>query len=317
MPIFFRNVKTFLQAAALTLALAPTAHADVQKFLIPAGEGGGWDTTARETGAALTKMGLIGGAKYVNYSGEGGGRALNALATSKDYKDALMVQSLPLILRSLSGVYERSFRDVTPVAMLIAEYQVVVVNKDSPYQNMNDLLAAIKEIGKRKPIVGGSAKGSLDHITALAVLEAANMSSKKLRYSASDGGGDAMRKFSNGYALAMVTGMGEVVKQIKSGELRALGVTSAERLEGFDIPTMKEQGLDVVLANWRGFFVAPGTPDKTVTKYADMLAALDKSPDWKTVRLKYGWESLYIPTQDARGFLEEQEVTIRRLLNSI
>ena len=286
-------------------------------FMIPAGQGGGWDTTAREAGAAMLKLKLLDDAAFTNLSGNGGGRALDEMIANAKFSNHLMVQSLPLIMRNITGQYSHSFRDITPVAIMIAEYQVVVVQQDSPLKSMDDLLQMIKLHGKKKPLVGGSAKGSLDHITALAILEAGGLSADYLRYSASNGGGDAIRKFSVGYALAMVTGLGEVIEQIKSGEFRVLGITSETRIEGLEAPTLKEQGIDVVLANWRGFFVSKKIQPEILQHYKAMLKTMNDSPEWKVTRNKYGWEPFYIAGDNAAGFLENQERVITSLVQKI
>ncbi|OZG72422.1 hypothetical protein BTA51_14925 [Hahella sp. CCB-MM4] len=286
-------------------------------ILIPAGQGGGWDTTAREAGNTLQQLKLVTSANYTNLSGNGGGRALNEIISNPKYKNHLMVQSLPLIMRNISGQYDHSFRDIVPVAIMIAEYQVVVVTKDSPFHTMSELLQSIQEHGKKKPLVGGSAKGSLDHITALAVLDAAGIPASKLRYSPSNGGGDAIRKFSVGYALAMVTGLGEVIEQVKSGEFRVLGITSEQRIEGLNAPTMKEQGIDVVLANWRGFFASKGVNAELLNNYKDLLSEMNLSPEWKQARNRYGWEPFYISGDNAEAFLLTQERTINKLVQKI
>ncbi|WP_020408313.1 tripartite tricarboxylate transporter substrate binding protein [Hahella ganghwensis] len=297
--------------------LSQAASLSDLNILIPAGQGGGWDTTAREAGNTLQQLNLVETANYTNLSGNGGGRALSEIINNTLYRDHLMVQSLPLIMRNISGQYDHSFRDILPVAIMIAEYQVVVVTKDSPFQNMNDLLAAIKEHGKKKPLVGGSAKGSLDHITALAVLEAADIPSSKLRYSPSNGGGDAIRKFSVGYALAMVTGLGEVIDQVKSGEFRILGITSEQRIEGLNAPTMKEQGINVILANWRGFFASRKVNAELLNTYKGLLADMNLSQEWKQTRQKYGWEPFYITSDNAEAFLQTQERTISKFVKNI
>ncbi|MBU6953548.1 tripartite tricarboxylate transporter substrate binding protein [Hahella sp. HN01] len=287
-------------------------------FLIPGGEGGGWDTTARETGATMQTIGLVDDVKFTNLSGGGGGRALDDLVrNAPKYSETLMVQSTPLILRSLTGVIDKDFRDITPIATVIAEYQVVAVKADSPIQSVPQLADLIRDHAAKNPIIGGSSKESLDHITAALLLKSAGIGIDQMRYVPSDGGGDALEKLYKEVGVALVTGLGEVVNDYKSGKLRLLGVTSDERLEGFDIPTMKEQGYDLVFANWRGFFGPPGMPAQDIAQYADMLEKLSQSDQWKQVRSKYGWSNFYHRGDAMHRFLENQEKDIREVLLSL
>ncbi|WP_020409379.1 Bug family tripartite tricarboxylate transporter substrate binding protein [Hahella ganghwensis] len=305
----------------LSMCFGMSAHAasvDTINFLIPGGEGGGWDTTARETGNALKATGLVSNVSFRNMSGGGGGRALeNLIQKAGEHDQTLMVQSTPLILRNLTSVIKNGFRDITPVSLMIAEYQVVVVPADSPIATVGELISAVKSDYAKNSIIGGSAKGSLDHITAVLIMDASGLDVKKMRYVPSDGGGEALDRLYKKVGSALVTGVGEVIDEVNSGKLRVLGVTSEERIPGIEAKTMKEQGVDVVFANWRGFFAKPGLSDSQRNLYADTLQALTKTDEWKAIRAKYGWEDFYKRDGELMGFLETQEEAIRKTLQSV
>ena len=137
-PKFLAGKRTTLLAAALAAGLtAGVSHAAVDEvhFLIPGGAGGGWDGTARGVGEALTKSGLIESASYENLSGGGGGKAIASLIEKADQShDTLMVNSTPIVIRSLTKVFPQSFRDLTPIAAVIGDYGAFVVPKDSKYR---------------------------------------------------------------------------------------------------------------------------------------------------------------------------------------
>ena len=131
--------------AAGTLAAGPSAAADIESihFLIPGGAGGGWDGTARGTGEALTKAGIVGKASFENMSGGGGGKAIaHLIETAKKQQNTLMVNSTPIVIRSLQKVFPQSFRDLTPIAAVIADYGAFVVRPDSPLTSWDGVLAA-------------------------------------------------------------------------------------------------------------------------------------------------------------------------------
>ena len=297
---------------------------DVDKidFLIPGGEGGGWDTTARQTGQALIDSGLINSATYRNLSGSGGGRALIDLIENENkHENTLMVQSTPLILRNITGVIKNDYRDVRPVALMIAEFQVLVVPASSPFKNTADFVAAIEKSALNNPILGGSSKGSLDHITAALILKSAGLDSLKMRYIPSDGGGDALKRLyegeGSGDAISLVTGYGEIVDDFHAGKLRILGISSENRLPGIDAPTFKEQGYKVVFANWRGFFARPTISDKQFSAYEKMLNNLHKTAIWADIRAKYGWADFYKSGEDLMQFLTSQEADIKETLQTL
>lgn len=232
-------------------------------FLIPGGAGGGWDGTARGTGEALTEAGIVGSASYENMSGGGGGKAIGYLIENADsLHDTLMVNSTPIVIRSLTGVFPHNFRDLTLVSGTIGDYAAFVVGADSDINSMADLLAAFDADASGTAIGGGSVPGGMDHLVAAAVMEAAGKDALSVKYIPYDAGGKAMAALLSGEIKALSTGFSEAVALAQAGEVKILGVTSDARVDAFgDAPTMKEQGIDTTFVNWRGFFAAPGLPD--------------------------------------------------------
>ena len=152
-------------------------------FLIPGGAGGGWDGTARGTGEALTKSGLVGSASFENMSGGGGGKAIGFLIENADSNHGtIMVNSTPIVIRSLTKVFPQSFRDLTLIAGTIGDYAAFVVNKDSPLNSFNDLLEAYKANPRDVAIGGGSVPGGMDHLVAAMAMKAAGQDPTKVKY---------------------------------------------------------------------------------------------------------------------------------------
>ncbi len=288
-------------------------------FLIPGGAGGGWDGTARGTGEALTGAGLVGSASYENMSGGGGGKAIGYLIENADSNQGtLMVNSTPIVIRSLTGVFPQSFRDLTLIAGTIGDYAAIVVGKDSPINNMDDLLAAYDADPGATAIGGGSVPGGMDHLVAAMTMEAAGRDALGVKYIPYDAGGKAMAALLSGEIAALSTGFSEAVDLANAGEVKIIGVTAPERVDAApDAMTMKEQGIDTEFVNWRGFFGAPGLPDDKVAMYQDALTKMYETDEWEEVRARNGWVNIHNNGDDFRAFLENQEKVIGDLMKKL
>ena len=317
--------RVVVAAAAASFALSGSAHAgghqvlDSLHFIVPGGAGGGWDGTARGTGEALTNAGLVGTASYENMSGGGGGVAIGYMIENAESLDnTLMVNSTPIVIRSLTGVFPQSFRDLTLVAGTIGDYAALVVPADSAVTSMGELLAAYKEQGPDFAVGGGSVPGGMDHLVAAMVMQAAGEDPIAVNYIPYDAGGEAMAGLLSGEIDALSTGFSEAIALAEQGEVRILGVTAPERVPAYDAaPTFKEQGIDTTFVNWRGFFAAPGTPDEKVAQYIAALEAMYETEAWEEVRARNGWVNIWNPGSDFRAFLEAQEKEIGDLMKTL
>ena len=312
-------------AAAAVLSLGAPVFAgghqvvDSIHFLIPGGAGGGWDGTARGTGEALTGAGLVGSASYENMSGGGGGKAIGYLIENADSQHGtLMVNSTPIVIRSLTGVFPHNFRDLTLVAGTIGDYAALVVGKDSPLNSMADLIAAYDSDPSGTAIGGGSVPGGMDHLVAAMVMEAAGKDALNVKYVAYDAGGKAMAALLSGEIAALSTGFSEAVALAQAGEVKILGVTSDARVDAYaDAPTMQEQGIDTNFVNWRGFFAAPGLPADKLAAYQAALTKMYDTPEWEAVRSRNGWVNIHNSGAAFGSFLEEQEKAIGDLMKKL
>ncbi len=314
-----------LLAAAAAFTFTGPALADGHQvvdsihFLIPGGAGGGWDGTARGTGEALTNAGIVGTASYENMSGGGGGKAIGYLIENADSNHGtLMVNSTPIVIRSLTGVFPQNFRDLTLVAGTIGDYAAMVVGKDSPINSMDDLLAAYDADPGGTAIGGGSVPGGMDHLVAAMVMEAAGKDALNVKYIPYDAGGKAMAALLSGEIAALSTGLSEAVDLANAGEVKIIGITSDERVDAAgDAMTMKEQGIDTTFVNWRGFFAAPGLPEDKLVMYQEALTKMYDTPEWEEVRSRNGWVNIHNNGDDFRTFLEQQEQTIGDLMKKL
>lgn len=294
-------------------------EASLIHFLIPGSKGGGWDTTARETGKALLSSKQVGRVYFENFVGAGGGRALMDLVNNPDkHTNTLMVQSTPLLLRNLTGVIDLGYRDIIPISILIAEYQVLVVPIDSPFNTVADLVKAIANSPVRNPVLGGSSLGSLDHVTLALIAQAGQLPISKLRYVPTNGGGDAMSQLKRGIGVALVTGLGEALEEYSTNKIKILGITSRHRLESLpETPTFNEQGFNVEFANWRGFFASKFTHPDKIHAYKRILSELSRSDHWQEIRQIHQWEPLLVQGEALNLFLEAQETKMRQALSNL
>lgn len=308
-------------AAAFTLTGPASAEQVVDSihFLIPGGAGGGWDGTARGTGEALTGAGLVGTASYENMSGGGGGKAIGYLIeNAASNHGTLMVNSTPIVIRSLTGVFPQSFRDLTLVAGTIGDYAALVVSSDSEIQDLNGLIDAFKADPSKVAVGGGSVPGGMDHLVAAMVMQAAGADPVAMKYVPYDGGGATMAGLLSGEVQAVSTGFSEAVELAKAGEVRIIGVTADARVDAYaDAPTMVEQGNGTTFVNWRGFFAAPDLPADKLAMYQEAIAKMYDTPEWEAVRARNGWVNIHNPGDDFRAFLEDQEKTIGDLMKKL
>jgi putative tricarboxylic transport membrane protein len=316
---FSKICKNIALASCLVAGMATTSVASsVEKihFLIPGGAGGGWDGTARGVGEALQKSKLVDQVSYENMSGGGGGKAIAyMIETASKQQDTLMVNSTPIVIRSLQGVFPQSFRDLTLISAVVADYGVLVVSKDSKYKSWADVKAAFDKDPTGLKIAGGSSRGSMDHLVAAQIFKAAGGNPKNVRYVPYDAGGKALAGLLTGEIDILSTGLGEVLDKHKNGELRIIGITSEEPIDG--IPSFKSLGVDAYFANWRGFFGAPNLPQEKIDAFAKVFADMYKTKEWEDVRARNGWTNLYKPTTEFKTFLENQEKGISSLMKEM
>ncbi|XOV88617.1 MAG: tripartite tricarboxylate transporter substrate binding protein [Pseudomonadota bacterium] len=310
------TVLLFLLLGSLPAAaeVMPEVH-----FLIPAGPGGGWDGTARGVGEALTRSGLVTSVSFENLSGGGGGRAIAKLIeTAERQQNTLLISSTPMVVRSLQKVFPQSFRDLMPIASVIADYSVFVVRQDSPFASFNDLVAAFKANPRSVKVAGGSVRGSTDHIVFARALELAGADPFKVVYVSYDGGGKAMAGILTGETQVLSTGLSEAIDMARAGEVRIIAITSAERQAGLEnVTTLTEMGFPLEFANWRGFFAAPGLDASRYRAMMDTITAVLATPEFEAVRARNGWTLLHQEGADFYQFLERQEKEIGDLMRQL
>ena len=252
-------------------------------------------------------------------SGGGGGKTIGYLIeNSKSNHGTLMVNSTPIVIRSLTKVFPQNFRDLTLIAGTIGDYAALVVPAGSSYRNFKDLVSAYKKNPESVAIAGGSAPGSMDHLVPAMAFKASGADPTAVKYLPFDAGGKAMAALLSGEADALSTGFSEAVAMEKAGKVRMIAVTSPERVDAApNVPTLIEQGYDVTFVNWRGFFASPDLPSNMRKAYIKVLGEMYSTPEWEKVRARNGWVNIYNPGDKFMGFLAQQEKVIGDLMREL
>jgi putative tricarboxylic transport membrane protein len=285
------------------------------KMMIPANPGGGWDQTGRALATAMQSAKTVGSVQFENKGGAAGTIGLAQFVNSaKGDPNALMMGGMVMVGGIALNKSPVDLSMVTPIARLTTEYEVIVVPATSPHKTIGDLVKAFKADPGKVSWGGGSAGGT-DHILVGLIAKAVGADPSKVNYVPFKGGGEAIAAIVGGHVAAGVSGLGEFAEQIKAGRMRALAVSSPAKID--NIPSLKEQGIDVVLGNWRGVYGAPGI----TTAQRDALVAAVKtatdSPSWKESLSKFGWEPWFLGGDQYKAFLEEDIKRIGAIIDSL
>ena len=287
-------MKRFVLATVLAGALALPAFAADYKIMAPAAPGGGWDQTARSMQTALQDEKISGSVQVVNVPGAGGTIGLAQFVNQASGDPAqLIVGGYVMVGAILTNASPVTLDQITPIARLTGEYEVIVVPAASDIKDMAGLVEKLKADPGAVSWGGGSAGGT-DHITAGLIAKAVGVDPTKVNYIAFSGGGEALAAILGGQVTVGISGYGEFASQIEAGALRIIGISSEEKVAGIDAPTFKEGGVDVAIQNWRMVAAAPGISDE---QKAAIVADVDKmvqSATWQKTLADKGWANTYL-----------------------
>lgn len=313
-------------SAGVLLTLGLTAGAQAAECIAPANPGGGWDFTCRSVGKIMYDIGLVDDPVQVtNMAGGGGGLAYTHVVSERaDDEDVFVAASSATATRLAQNAYGGMTADqVRFVGAIGADPGVIVVAKDSPYESLTDLIDAIKADPGSVAFSGGSAVGGFDHLKVLMALQRADFTDiTKVKYIGVDSGADAITQVIGGFTQAMTGDISEVVGFLKSGDVRVIAAFTEERLPGEfgDIPTAREQGIDVVAVNWRGMYVPKDIPEEAYQKWSDALAAVAESDEWAEQMTANGLAPFTKVGDDFQGYVDgviEEIATLSREIGVI
>jgi putative tricarboxylic transport membrane protein len=297
-------------AAAGALPNAAWAAANL-KMMIPANPGGGWDTTGRALGNAMREAGAADSVTFENKGGAAGAIGLAQFYNaSKGDPNALMVMGAVMLGGIITGKPPVSVTQVTPIARLTTEYNVFVLPANSPYKSMKEVIEQFKkDPGSVK--WGGGSRGSTEHIAAAMIAQAVGVPASKINYVPFRGGGEANAAILGGNVTIGGGGYSEVQTYIESAKMTGVAVTSGKRLSGIPIPTLKEQGIDVEIGNWRGVYGAAGITPAQRDALADLIVKATKTKSWKESLEKNNWTSAVLTGQAFSDFVDTDFAALR------
>jgi len=304
-------------ALALGAGAARAQGVDQLKLFVPAAPGGGWDQTARSMEQVLKSANIVQAIQLEHVPGAGGTVGLPRFVNNmKGQGNTLMVAGMVMVGAIIANKAPVTLVQTTAIARLTGEFQVVVVPAQSPLKNMADLTAMLKADVGKVSWAGGSAGGT-DHILVGMIGQAAGVDPRKMAYVAYSGGGPAQAALLGNQVTCGVSGWGEFAEQVKAGKLRALAISADKRIAGIDVPTLKEQGINVELFNWRGVFAPPGISDAGRAALLTTVDRMVKSQPWKEEMVKRDWTDIYLAGDPFKTYLAEDSARIEGILKGL
>lgn len=317
-----RRILTAALGAGAMMMLAGSGPAAAAECIAPANPGGGWDFTCRQIGRILQELGIEKNLVQVtNMAGAGGGVAFTHVVSQRNSDPELIVAaSSATTTRLAQNAYAGMTADqVRWVGTIGGDPGVIVVGKDSPFRTLGDLIAAVKANPGTVAFAGGSAVGGFDHLKVLMLLTRAGITDiRSVKYIGLDGGADAITQTVGGFTQAMTGDLSEIQGFIRSGDVRVLAVLSEERVAGFpDIPTAKEQGIDLVAMNWRGLYAPKGISDEQFARWTAALAKVAESDQWKQVMTENGLAPYTLIGAEFEGWVAANIAEIQKISREI
>lgn len=312
-------------AFAICTLSAPVLAYDpgTSECIAPANPGGGWDFTCRQVGKALYDLKIVPNPVQVtNLAGGGGGVAYAEVVNKRNEDSNLLVAASSATSTRLGqGAFPGNTMDqVRWLGTVGSDYGVIAVAKDSPIGSLTDLMAKVKSDPTSVAFAGGSAVGGWDHLKVLITAKAAGIDNvRTVKYVAFEGGGEAVTQLLGGHVQAFTGDISEAKGFVDSGDLRVLAVLAPERLPGdfSKFPTAREQGIDAVGANWRGFYAPGGMSDDAYAFWAGAIKKVYDSDEWKKIMADNGLMPLDLSGDAFRTFVADQVAKTEQLSKEI
>ncbi|MBY3985812.1 tripartite tricarboxylate transporter substrate binding protein [Rhodococcus fascians] len=322
-PTLLRTAGALVVVGAVTVAgidaarSASGSDARAKLTLIaPAAAGGGWDLVARESQQALRSDGIVNNAQVVNVPGAGGTIGLSQLENLSGQPTTVMITGTVMLGGIAINNSDTTLADTVPIAKLAEDFEVFVVPKDSPIQNLDDMIEAWRANPGGLPIGGGSL-GGIDHIVAGQLAQEADIDPAAINYIAYSGGGEVLTSLLSNTVGVAVSGFNDFRDQIEAGNVRALAVAAPEPLEGFDVDTFIEQGYNVDLVNWRGIVAPPGISDEDRQTLVDIVTEMVETEQWATAVERNRWKESVVTGDEFGEFLEVEQTRITGILEEL
>ena len=288
------------------------------QVMVPNAPGSGYDVTGRAAVKVMDDIGVATGTEVTNLAGAGGTVGLARTLTETGNADFLLMMGLGVVGAAYTNEGDAKVADATPIARLIEEAGAIFVPADSPYKTLDDMITAWKVDPASFAVGGGSSPGGPDHLLPMQLADAVGIDPSTVNFITYDGGGELLPAILGGKLQFAASGYGEFLEQVKSGDLRVLAVTSEERVPVLeDVPTLTEEGVDLVFTNWRGLLGAPGLTDEEIARLVTVVTEMHDSDEWADVLESNGWTDAFATGDEFTDFLTEQDERVATVLESL
>lgn len=287
------------------------------RMMVPNSPGGGYDLTARTAVKIMEDEDITGRVEVFNVLGAGGTVAMARLMNERGNGDLMMTMGLGVVGATYTNGSNIKASDATAIAKLIEDPGAIFVPADSPFRTVGDFVAAWRADPSKVTIGGGSSPGGPDHLFPMELAKAVGVEPKSVNFVTYDGGGDLLTALLGRKITVGTSSPGELIDQIEAGQLRVLGVSSEQRVEGIDAPTLKESGIDLTFANWRGVLAPPGIPDDAKQSMVKVLEEMHGTQQWQEALVKNGWTDAFMTGADFEQFLIDQDNRVSSTLTEL
>lgn len=287
------------------------------RMMIPNRPGGGYDETGRAAVKLLEDKELTSRFEVFNVTGASGTVAMARLLNEKGSEDLLMAMGLGVVGAVRTNGSDATVDRATPIARLIEDAEAVYVPADSPFRTIADMVTQWKADPSTVTVGGGSSPGGPDHLFPMEFARAVGIDAPTVNYTPYDGGGDLLSALLGAKVDIGTSGSTEFDQEVEAGKLRILAVSSAERLELVDAPTLTESGIDLEFTNWRGILAPPGISRERQEEHIDLIGRMHDTPEWQAVLKDREWTDAYITGDEFGAFLEQQDELVATTLDEL
>jgi len=312
-------VLSWIALWAMTSAAQPAWKPEKAVELIaPSAPGGGTDATARLIQRIWQDQRLLDvPVSVVNKSGGGGALALTYLKSHAPDPHFLQIVSAVLLTNHIAGRSQFGHAEFTPIALLNSEYVVLAVKNDSPFRGVKDLMTVLKPDPGAVSFAVGTSLGGVNHIAAAAVARASGGDPKRLKTVVFKSSAESATAALGGHVDVMASSGSLVLPYLRSGAMRVLAVSAPKRLAGdlAAVPTLKEQGVDAVIDNFRMMMGAGGMSPAQITYWDQVMGRLTQEAVWRKDLENNQWENTYMNSRDTRKYLDDQYIQLKSVLS--
>lgn len=287
------------------------------RILAPASVGGGWDNTARAIADTLKREGIFNDVTVYNLPGKAGTLGLAEFVKLRGQSNQLMLTGFVMVagIPLNQSPFDLN-SDVTPIARLTTDYEVLIVPTKSRFRDVEDLIAAFKA-SPGSIRFGGSSAGGSAHIAIGKLARELNISMDQVRYVPSAGGAQATAAMLGGELDVVSAGYSEIEDALKSGQVRGLAILAPEAVDGINLPTLIEKGIDVDVSNWRGVVAPAGISAAQRARLTLMMTRMVRTRSWQQQLSQNKWNAYFATGDTFDRFVRSQKTVVTQLLRSL